>query len=173
MPKFDPNEYEPVEERLARALEKHEDLRIITECVKAGEDKKWLFKASIYLTAGDQAAGLPKATGWASELEEGPQAHFKAELGETSSIGRALANFGFTGNRKSQTARPTREEMTKANREPQKTDWIAEATKLKTVPELRKLYTRASANGATTDELDQIRSHADARSTTGQPKRVG
>lgn len=172
MAKFNPNDYEPVEERLARALADHDDMRVITECVIAGTDGKWLFKASIYLTAGDQANGLAKATGWASEIEQGPQADFKAELGETSAIGRCLSNFGYTGNRKSKTARPTREEMIKANRATDKSSWIQQADKLSTVTELRKLWERAAANGATQEELDEIARIGDKRSAAGQPTRV-
>jgi len=172
MPKFNINDYEPVEERLARAVADHDDLRIITECVIPGTDGKWLFKATIYLTAGDQAAELPKATGWASEIEQGPQADFKAELGETSAIGRCLANFGYTGNKKSKTTRMTKEEAQKASNTLNGSDWISQAGKLQTVSELRKLWNRASAAGADQKELDEIARIADQQSATSQPKRV-
>lgn len=172
MAKFNPNDYEPVEERLARAREDWPDLRVITDCTIAGQDGRWLFKATLYFTEGEQAANLPRAVGWASEIEQGPQADFKAELGETSSIGRALANAGYTGNRKSKTARPTQEEMEKANRS-SKSSWVEQATKLKTVQELRKLWERASAAGATQGELDEIQRIADKQSNAGQPKRAG
>lgn len=169
MPKFDPNQYEPVEERLARAVADYPDLRIITDCVIAGVDGKWLFKATIYLTDGDQAADLPKATGWASETEGGAQSDFKAELGETSAIGRCLANFGYTGNKKSKTARMTREEAQKAantqatpKAEPKAEEsWVEQATKMKSIEGLRKLYAKAKITGATDEELKQIRTLAD------------
>jgi len=172
MPKFNPNDYEPVEERLARALADHPDLRVITDCVIPGTDGKWLFKASIYLTAGDQAEDLPKAIGWASEIEQGPQADFKAELGETSAIGRCLANFGYTGNRKSKTARPTREEMMKANRGTAESDWIQQAGKMGTVTELRELWEKAGRSGATQKELDAIEEIANKLGAPSKPKRV-
>lgn len=171
MPRFDPNEYEPVEERLARAVADYPDLRIITDCVIPGVDGKWLFKATIYLNDGDQAADLPKATGWASETEGGPQTDFKAELGETSAIGRCLANFGYTGNKKSKTARMTREEAQKAvkSSEPkQETGWVDQATKLKSLEGLRKLYAKAKISGATDDELKQIRTLADEFTAGGK-----
>jgi len=161
MPKFDPNQYEPVEERLARAQDIYSDLRVVTECVVPGTDGKWLFKAYIYLTDADQAADLPKATGYASEIEGGAQSDFKAELGETSAIGRALANMGFTGNKKSKTTRMTAEEAQKANKTASKTDWILEASKLKSLEQLRKLYAKANVNGATKEELAEIRRYAD------------
>lgn len=161
MPKFNPADYEPVEVRLQRAMEIYPDLRVITECVIPGVDGKWLFKATIYLTDADQAADLPKATGWASEMEGGAQSDFKAELGETSSIGRCLANMGFTGNKKAKTTRMTAEEAEKANKTASKQDWVLEASKLKTLESLRKLYAKANASGATQDELKQIRVYAD------------
>ena len=172
MPKFDPNSYEPVEVRLARAMEIYPDLRVITECVVPGVDGKWLFKATIYLTDGDQAAGLPKATGWASEVEGGAQSDFKAELGETSAIGRCLANMGFTGNKNSKTTRMTKEEAQKANKVASKTDWLLEAGKMKTLEELRKLYAKANVSGATDDELKEIRRLADEISSGGKQKRA-
>ncbi len=161
MPKFNPADYEPVEERLQRAMEIYPDLRIITDCVIAGVEGKWLFKATIYLNDGDQAADLPKATGWASEMEGGAQSDFKAELGETSAIGRCLANMGFTGNKKAKTTRMTAEEAEKANKSSVKEDWILRASKIKTLEGLRKLYAEANANGASQDELKQIRARAD------------
>jgi hypothetical protein len=59
-----------VEDRLKRFYAEYPDGRIVTELVNDWEGEKprtWIFKASVYLTAGDQAAGLPKATGYASE----------------------------------------------------------------------------------------------------------
>lgn len=175
MPRFDPNQYEPVEERLARAVADHPDLRVITDCVIPGVDGKWLFRATIYLTDGDQAADLPKATGWASETDGGPQADFKAELGETSSIGRCLANFGYTGNRNSKTSRMTREEAQKASKtqplrddHAPETSWVDQATKMKTLEALRKLYAKAKINGASDDDLKQIRTLADEFSAGGK-----
>jgi hypothetical protein len=168
MPKFNPADYEPVEVRLQRAMEIYPDLRVMTDCVIAGVDGKWLFKASIYLTDADQAAELPKATGWASEVEGGPQTDFKAELGETSAIGRCLANMGFTGNKKAQTTRMTAEEAEKANKTATKQDWVLEASKMKTLEGLRKLYAEANAKGATQDELKQIRARADEFTTGGK-----
>lgn len=165
MPKFNLADYEPVEVRLQRAMEIYPDLRIITDCVIAGVEGKWLFKATIYLTDGDQAADLPKATGWASEIEGGPQSDFKAELGETSAIGRCLANMGFTGNKKAQTTRMTAEEAEKANKSQEKQNWTERASKIKTLEGLRKLYAEANANGATQEQLKQIRAIADEFAT--------
>jgi len=170
--KFNPNEYETVETRINRFYEQHNDGRIITEDLTSEHDREkgmWRIKAYIYLTDADQAASLPKSTGHASEVDGQGMAQKQAayEVCETSAIGRALANMNLSGSR-----RPSREEMEKADRVATKTDWLLEATKLGTVTDLRKLYTRANANGASQSELDEIRRYADELSAGSKPKRV-
>lgn len=152
MARFDLSQYETVEERIRRFYETFEDGRITTECEIRGEEGKWLFKAYIYLTAGDQANNLPKATGYASETEGGAQTDWKAELGETSAIGRALANANFSGNK-----RASREEMQKVNSK----DYLAQADSLEDVDSLRTLYTNAKAANAPTEVLDRIKDRAE------------
>jgi len=81
--KFDLSKYSTVAERLAKFHVDHEDGRIVTEWINANEytgwDAKepnvkriWVIKTSLYLTAGDQANNLPKATGHAFEIDGGP-----------------------------------------------------------------------------------------------------
>jgi len=152
--RFDPNSYEPVEQRIKRFYDAHPDGRIITDCVVAGQDGTWLFKAYVYLTEGDQAAGLPKATGYASEREGGPQSEWKAELGETSCIGRALANMNLSGNK-----RASREEMEKVARSENR-DWLAEADTMGDVKQLRVLWADAKQAGADKDTLKQLEERA-------------
>lgn len=169
--KFDLNSYETVESRIKRFYETFPDGRIITENATTFEDRQvatWIVKAYIYLTDGDQAAGLPKATGYAFEVDGQGMANKTSALenAETSAIGRALANMGLSGNK-----RASREEMEKAARVAEKQDWLVEAGKLKTVEELRRLYIRAKGNGATEDELAEIRRLADERGSTSKPKR--
>lgn len=149
MARFNLEEYETVEERIKRFYSMASDGRIVTECVIPGTDGKWLFKAYVYLTAGDQANNLPKATGYASESEGGPQADWKAELGETSAIGRALANMDLSGNK-----RASREEMQKVARV--EVDYLAELEKVKTKAEALDLYTKAKRNNQPAEVLDQI-----------------
>lgn len=156
MARFNLEDYETVEERLRRAHEMYEDLRITTECVVAGVDGKWLFKAYAYLTAGDQANGLPKATGYASETEGGPQSDWKAELGETSAIGRCLANMNLSGSKRS-----SRQEMEKVVRSESR-DYVAEASKLSDVEGLRFLYAQAKSAGASADVLEKVKARAEA-----------
>ena len=171
MPNFNLQDYETVESRIKRFYEIFPDGRIITENETTAEDRQtstWVVKAYIYLTDGDQAANLPKATGYAFEVDGGMGANKTAALenAETSAIGRALANMGLSGNK-----RASREEMQKASRVAEKEDWLVEAGKLKTVEDLRKLYIKAKANGATEDELTEIRRLADERGSTSKPKR--
>lgn len=149
MARFNLDEYETVEERIKRFYSMASDGRIVTECVIPGTDGKWLFKAYVYLTAGDQANNLPKATGYASESEGGPQADWKAELGETSAIGRALANMDLSGNK-----RASREEMQKVERS--QVDYVAELEKVTTKAQAMDLYNTAKRNQAPKDVIDLI-----------------
>lgn len=148
MARFNLDDYETVEERIKRFYSMASDGRITTECVIPGTDGKWLFKAYVYLTAGDQANGLPKATGYASESEGGPQADWKAELGETSAIGRALANMDLSGNK-----RASREEMEKVARQ----DFLEQATQATALEQIREIYRQAQAKAAPKEVLEQIK----------------
>ena len=161
MPQFDLSQYETVEERIRRFYEMHPDGRIITEDLTAEDDRErgvWRVKAIIYLTDGDQANDLPKATGHAFEIDGQGMANKTAALEncETSAIGRALANMNLSGSK-----RPSREEMEKAKRVATKTDWLLEASKLNSVDKLRRLYIKAQGNGATAEELAEIKKKAD------------
>lgn len=164
MAHFNLDDYETVEERIKRFYQQHEDGRITTQCIKAGEGGTWLFKAYVYLTSGDQANEIPKATGYASETEGGKQSEWKAELGETSAIGRALANAGFSGNK-----RASREEMQKvANAD---RDWLAEAIAMTTIEQLRNLYAVARAQNAPAEVLERLKEYGE--SLTAQSKPAG
>lgn len=107
---FDPGGYAPVADRIALFYERHPTGRIITEMVERSQVV--VFKALIYRAANDT---LPAATGWASERVGDGEINAVAcvENTETSSIGRALANLGFTASSR----RPSAEEMEKASRE--------------------------------------------------------
>lgn len=160
MPRFNLADYETVEERIKKFYAEHNDGRITTELVEdyGGTPRTWVFKASVYLTAGDQAAGLPKATGYASEIDGtgGANNGSAAENAETSAIGRALANMNLSGNKRS-----SRQEIEKVNRIAD-TDWIAESNALTDVKKLRALYTRARAQGAPAEVLDMVKARAES-----------
>ena len=158
MPKFDLSQYETVEERIKKFYDLYPDGRIVTKLIETYESqekpKTWVFKAFAYLTAGDQAAKLPKATGYASEREGGLQTEWKAELGETSAIGRCLANMNLSGNK-----RASRQEIEKVNRIAD-TDWLGLADTLTDVDALRQHYARAKASGVHPEVLERIKERA-------------
>ena len=166
---FNPKDYETVESRIKRFYDLHPDGRIVTQNDTALEDRQvatWIVKASIFLSAGDQAEDLPKATGYAFEVDGQGMANKTAALenAETSAIGRALANMGLSGNK-----RASREEMEKVNRNQE--NWLVQASKLKTVDELRRLYIQAKNSGANENDLKEIARLADEQSSTSKPKR--
>jgi hypothetical protein len=66
--------------------------------------------------------------------------------------------------------RASREEMAKANRVAEKQDWLLEASKLDSVDKLRRLYIKAQSNGATAEELAEIKKKADDLTTGSKPQ---
>lgn len=175
MARFNLDDYETVESRIKRFYEAYPDGRIITEWANRERwdfdtdeprgPRNWVVKATIYLSAGDQANGLAKATGYASETDGTGGANSAGaalENCETSAIGRGLANMGLSGNK-----RASREEMAKVERVAQH-DWIAEAQGILNVDDLRSLYTRAKAQGAPAEVLEQLKDYANALNTSSE-----
>lgn len=105
---FDPALYAPVAERITLFYERHPSGRIETVLVDR-TDGIFVFRASVYRSIDD---AVPSATGWAAERDGDGDVNSVAclENTETSAIGRALANLGFTAGRE----RPSREEMVRA-----------------------------------------------------------
>lgn len=103
-------EYALVADRIALFYARYPSGRIITELVSRSE-REITFRAMVYRTAEDD---VPAATGWASEREGDGDVNAVAclENTETSAIGRALANLGFTAAAR----RPSAEEMLKVAR---------------------------------------------------------
>jgi hypothetical protein len=103
-------DYAPVADRITLFYERYPEGRIVTHLAMHNE-REIMFRASVYRT---QKARVPSATGWASERIGDGDINTVAclENTETSAIGRALANLGFTASR----ARPSLEEMEKADR---------------------------------------------------------
>jgi hypothetical protein len=114
---FNPNDYEGVDSRIHRFYENHPEGRIITELVEiyrdeAGRPIQYILRAEAYR---DRLSTIPDATGYAEEtvsVSTAPKSSL-LETGETSAIGRCLANLGYSP----KGFRPSREEMTKADRQ--------------------------------------------------------
>jgi hypothetical protein len=107
----DLSDYALVADRITLFYERYPDGRIVTE-LHSRVDREITFRALVYRSA---AEALPAATGWASERENDGEINRVAclENTETSAVGRALANLGFTASSR----RPSREEMEKAERQ--------------------------------------------------------
>ncbi|HEY2853669.1 MAG TPA: hypothetical protein VGJ18_12530 [Gemmatimonadaceae bacterium] len=107
---FDLASYAPVAERITLFYRAFPRGRIITELMSRTE-RDVVFRALVYRDAAD---GDAAATGWAAEREGDGEINTVAclENTETSAIGRALANLGFTASRE----RPSAEEMAKVSR---------------------------------------------------------
>lgn len=158
MPQFNLNDYETVEERIKRFYKDNKTGRIITENITTLQDRQvstWVVKASVYL---NDETDKPKATGLAFEVDGQGMANKTSALenAETSAIGRALANAGYSGNK-----RASRQEMEKAARgaTPKATerDWIAMATELgNDIDGLRLLYSQAKTANAAPATLNKI-----------------
>jgi hypothetical protein len=107
---FDPTAYAPVAERIRLFWESFPNGRIETR-LASRTDRDVVFEARVYRSIED---AMPAATGWAAEREGDGDVNLVAclENTETSAVGRALANLGFTASRE----RPSVEEMEKAAR---------------------------------------------------------
>lgn len=150
MAQFNLADYETVEQRIARFYKDYPDGRIITKNHTTPTDRSvstWVVEAFVYLTDADQERKLPKATGFAFEIDGAGMANKTSALenAETSAIGRALANAGYSGNK-----RTSREEMAKVERAVTPSaparPWLLEAEELaksNNIAGLRSLYSDA------------------------------
>lgn len=116
---YDLDRYAPVARRITLFYERYPAGRIITSLVERDANAV-VFRARVYRTAEDPS---PAATGWALEREGDGDVNAVAclENTETSAIGRALANLGFTASAE----RPSREEMVRVARARQSTLRVA------------------------------------------------
>ena len=169
MARFNLADYELVEDRLARAMSDHPDLRVVTEEVTTPEDRArgyFIVRSAVFLNAADQRDGLPKATGWAFEIEGTAGANQTAALenAETSSLGRCLKQaFGGKGVTRQEMEKVARFEEAAKNR-----DWVAEAVLLKDKDKLRLLCGEASKAGAPTEILEKVKAYAESIATDGE-----
>jgi hypothetical protein len=152
MAKFDLSEYETVEQRLSRFWKAHPEGRVLTDLV-FHDERRFIVKAEIYFDRDDMT---PVASGYAEEIVGASPVNRTSALenGETSSIGRALANCGFASEGK----RPSRSEMEKVER--YKTEPRMPATKARvwTVDEEQKAgkAIQAATLSVSVDELKAI-----------------
>lgn len=183
MANFNLADYELVEKRIGKFYSLYEDGRIVTENMTTKEERErglWVVKARLYTTQEDHRLGLPKATGYAFEVDGGYGANKTSALEncETSAIGRALANMALHGSK-----RASREEMAKVERDvtpPTKQsletikqglkdikataeswdkpliNWAEEIAKLDNANGARGLYALAKAENAPKAVLDEI-----------------
>ena len=164
MAQFDLNAYETVEERHARAIELHPDLRCVLVNHTTPADRQqgmWVVEARVYLNADDQANDLPKATEWAFEIDGVGIANKTSALenANTSSLGRCL-RWALGGSKGA-----SRQEMEKVSRgvtpvtRKENRGWLGEAVTLKeggNIDGLLKLYSEAQAAKVNKPLLDQI-----------------
>ncbi|MFZ1700885.1 MAG: hypothetical protein WBO10_12515 [Pyrinomonadaceae bacterium] len=112
MANFDLSNYIPVHKRIAEFYKKFPDGRIVTRLVRLNEDSGFVcIKASVYRNVDD---AQPSATGHAFEIRGQGYVNTTSfiENGETSAVGRALANLGF----EIEKGIASREEMQKVER---------------------------------------------------------
>lgn len=112
MPRFNPDDYIDVQDRITRFWSEYPDGRIETDLLSDPDTfDQVVFRSRVYK---HQEHVHPDATGIASEYKSGsgPQATSWHEVGETSAIGRALANMGYATSSKD---RPSRQGMSKVN----------------------------------------------------------
>jgi hypothetical protein len=164
MATFNLQDYETVEERIKRFYADHPKGRIITDLIEHVIDKgMWVCKTYVFLSDADID---PAATGLAFEIDGQGMANKTSALenAETSAIGRALANAGYSGNK-----RASREEMQKVQSAsaPKATaitatdeTWLQKLEGLKTLEEARAMYKDAQKN-ASKKVLDAITLKAD------------
>ena len=107
--RFNLDNYETVESRLAKFWEEYPNGQIFTQ-IHHYDDNKVVFKAEVYRDITDPR---PVATGFAEEVRDASPVNRTSfvENAETSAAGRCLSNWIYSAGK-----RPSREEMSKVVR---------------------------------------------------------
>lgn len=163
--RFNPADYDTVASRIKKFYDAHEDGRIETRWANDYEQldgkRTWVVMAKVFLSAGDQANQLPKATGYAVETDGtgGANNGSALENAETSAIGRALANMNLSGD-----LRASREEMAKVQRlEAEKALINNESIDaLATLEAAREMWLLANRLGVGPEVMAKIKAKADS-----------
>ena len=156
MARFNLDDYETVESRLKRFWKDHPDGAVLVDNITTTADREkgeWVCTASIFFHHEDIR---PRGTDTAFERDggNGPNATAALENCATSAIGRALANCGYSGNK-----RASREEMMKANRgnvTPITPNITIDPTTATTIDELNTLWADAVATGQSAALKDEF-----------------
>lgn len=181
MAQFNLEDYETVEQRIKRFYADHPQGRIHTKNLTTLQDRQvstWVVRAEVWVEMPNddadkhgwskQPGAYLKATGLAFEIDGTGMANKTSALenAETSAIGRALANAGYSGNKRS-----SREEMAKVARDqtpkaPARA-WNVEAKALadsKDIEGLRTLYSLAVSLKVSAPVLEEIKAYANGLS---------
>lgn len=162
MAQFNLADYETVAERITRFYKDNPDGRIITVNLTTAQDRQistWVVQAFVYLNLADQEKFAAKASGLAFEIDGAGMANKTSALenAETSAIGRALANAGYSGDK-----RATREEMSKVKRDVSVArNWELALSNINDIEGLRSLYLEAKQGKANPSILEAIKGKAD------------
>lgn len=134
--------YAPVSDRIAAFWRDNPDGRIATRLL-VDDGTRVLFKAEVYRSAED---AYPMAEGYAEEIRGSSNVNKTSaiENGETSAIGRALANWRYQASAE----RPSREEMSKV-------EHFEQAFGTKTAP--NTMSPRSAAEPPTQKQLNMLR----------------
>jgi hypothetical protein len=156
MARFDLQNYETVAQRIIRFYADHPNGAIITKNLTTDADrerKQWVVYAEVWF---DKNADVrPTGTGLAFEIDGTAGANITSGLEncESSSVGRALAQANYGGDK-----RVTREEMAKVNRGPAKENQITtiDIQNAATLKDLEALWSRAVDSGDSTKLISEF-----------------
>ena len=114
MASFNPENYAPVDDRIAEFYRDHPAGSVRT-FLRHHDEKQVIFEAQVYRSLEEAEKGI-YTSGFAREVEGAGSVNRTSHVEncETSAIGRALANLGYSGHIDGQRApRPSQEEMQK------------------------------------------------------------